>query len=104
MHRQEASIGGVRVYSHVEGPAFDELADDFRADHASRYAEQGSYADFEPAYRYGHALAQDSRYEGLRWDEMEADARAEWEQRYPQSAWERFKAAVRHAWERASRP
>jgi len=26
--------------------------------------------------------------------------RSDWESRYPSSAWEKFKAAIRHGWER----
>ena len=104
MHRQEVSIGGVRVYGHLVGAVFDELADEFRADFATRYAAQGaSYEDFDPAYRYGHALASDIRYDRRTWDEIEPEARIEWERRHPQGAWERFKTAVHFAWERASR-
>jgi hypothetical protein len=104
VHRQEVSIGGVRVYGHVAVVAFEDLADDFRADYEARDAGQGTtYDDFDPAYRYGHALASDGRYDGRSWDEIEPDARAEWEQRHPQGAWERFKRAVRYAWEHAAR-
>jgi len=104
VHRQEVSIGGVRVYGHVVVVAFDDLADDFRTDYEGHYAAHGAtYDDFDPAYRYGHALASDIRYDGRSWDEIEPGARAEWERRYPQSAWERFKRAVRYAWERAAR-
>jgi len=103
VHRQEVSIGGVRVYGHVVLSAFDDLADDFRSDYQSRYAAtESAYEDFDPAYRYGHALASDSRYRGRTWDEIESEARAEWEQRHPRSAWERFKSAVRHAWARTT--
>jgi hypothetical protein len=105
VHRREISLGGVRVYGHVTVLAFDDLADEFRSDYEARYAgPAGSYDDFEPAYRYGHALAADARFGGRSWDEIEADARAEWERSHPQSAWQRFKGAVRHAWERAARP
>jgi hypothetical protein len=104
VHRQEVSIGGVRVYGHVVVAAFDDLADVFRADYEAQYAGQGaSYDDFDPAYRYGHAMASDTRYDGRSWDEIEPDARTEWERRHPQRAWERFKRAVRHAWEHATR-
>ena len=104
VHRREVSLGGVRVYGEVTVLAFDELADEFRADYEARYAGlAGSYDDFDPAYRYGHALAADGRFGGRSWDEIEADARAEWERRHPESAWQRFKDAVRHAWERATR-
>ncbi|WP_280151160.1 hypothetical protein [Piscinibacter sp. XHJ-5] len=105
VHRQEVSIGGVRVYGHAAARAFDEFADEFRSDCDARYAQLGgTYDDFEPAYRYGHALAADPRYEASVWGDIEAGARADWERRYPQRAWERYKTAVQHAWERVTRP
>jgi len=104
VHRQEVSIQGVRVYGHLVVVPFEDLADDFRSDYQARYAAQGStYEDFDPAYRYGHALASDTRFDGRDWDEIEPEVRAEWAWRYPQSGWERFKSAVRHAWTRATR-
>lgn len=104
VYRQEVSIQGVRVYGHVVAMAFEDLSDDFRSDHRARHASQGStYEDFDPAYRYGHAMASDSRYQGRDWDEIEPEARAEWDRRQPQSGWERFKTAVQHAWMRATR-
>ncbi|HSW05340.1 hypothetical protein [Aquabacterium sp.] len=104
VHRQEVSIGGVRVYGHVVVAAFDHFADDFRAEYEALYAAQGTtYDDFDAAYRYGHALVSDSRYDGRSWDEIEPQARADWERRYPQSSWQRFQRAVRHAWERTTR-
>jgi hypothetical protein len=102
VHRQEVSIGGVRVYGHVVVVAFDDLADDFRADYEAHYATQGAgFDDFDPAYRYGHALASDTRYDGRSWDEIEPEARVEWERRHPQSPWNRFNSAVQHAWHRS---
>jgi hypothetical protein len=104
VHRHEVSIGGVRVYGHTAGNAFDDFAAEFVADYEARYAiDGGTYDDFDPAYRYGHALASDSRYEGRDWADIESEARADWERRYPQSAWQRFKSAVQHAWERVKR-
>ena len=105
VHRQEVSIGGVRVYGHGVAQAFsDGDAADFRADHATRHGTQGgSYDDYDPAYRYGHGLAADARFQGRDWDEIEADVRGDWETRHPDGAWERFKGAVRHAWVRATR-
>ncbi len=104
VHRQEVSIHGVRVYGHVVAVAFDDLADDFRSDYQAQYALQGStYDDFDPAYRYGHALASETRYDGRTWDEIEPEARSEWERRHPQSGWELFKRAVQHAWARTTR-
>ena len=73
----------------------------FRQDHATRFGSQGGrYEDYEPAYRYGHTLAADPRYAGRGWDEVETQARADWDRRYPGNTWERMKAAVRQGWER----
>ena len=104
VHRQEVSIQGVRVYGHVVVVPFEDLAEEFRSDYQARHAAPGSgYEEFDPAYRYGHALASDTRFGGRDWDEIETEARVEWARRYPQSGWERFKSAVRHAWARATR-
>lgn len=77
--------------------------DDFRSDWNTRYASTGgSYDDYAPAYRYGSTLGSDTRYKGRSWDEIETNARSDWQTKYPGSDWERFKAAVRHGWERVS--
>jgi uncharacterized protein (TIGR02271 family) len=77
--------------------------DDFRSDWNTRYATMGgSYDDYAPAYRYGSTLGADTRYQGRSWDEIETNARSDWQTKYPDSSWENFKAAVRHGWERVS--
>jgi len=114
--------GDVRVYPHAgERPpdepapprseratagseAFEDHDTEFRRDFDTNYAATGArYEDYEPAYRYGHGLASDSRYAGRPWDDIEPDVRADWERSNPGSAWERFEASVRHAWARATR-
>jgi uncharacterized protein (TIGR02271 family) len=81
-----------------------DLADDndadYRAHWQSNYANAGTYDEYAPAYTYGSSLGSDERYHGRSWDEIEPDARRDWETRYPNSAWERFKDSVRHGWER----
>ena len=77
--------------------------DDFRSDWNTRYASMGgSYDDYAPAYRYGSTLGSDTRYKGRSWDDIETNARSDWQTKYPGSDWERFKAAVRHEIGRAS--
>ncbi|MGZ5198923.1 MAG: hypothetical protein ACXWC4_04060 [Telluria sp.] len=71
----------------------------------SNYASAGgSYDDYAPAYSYGSEMAGDARYRGRKWDDVESDLRSDWDTRHPgdsgASTWERFKAAVRHGWER----
>jgi uncharacterized protein (TIGR02271 family) len=81
----------------------DDLGTRFRSDWERNYsALGGSYEDYEPAYRYGHTLSGDTRYAGRRWEDIEPDVRSDWELQHPGSAWERFKAAVRHGWERVT--
>jgi uncharacterized protein (TIGR02271 family) len=79
--------------------AYDD--DYYRRDWQSNYASLGgTYEDYEPAYRYGSSLRNDARYANRDWGAIEADARRDWETRYPGSAWERMKGAVRRGWER----
>ena len=84
------------------GRAYADFDDDFRADFSTRFGASGKrYEDVEPAYRYGHTLAGDSRYAGRSWDEFETDAQTDWGRSNSGSAWQDVKDAVRHAWERA---
>jgi uncharacterized protein (TIGR02271 family) len=82
--------------------AFDETA--YRTHFDESYAgltdEDYRYEQVLPAYRFGHALRSDERYAGRDWNAIESDVRTAWEAERP-GTWSRFKAAVRHAWERA---
>jgi hypothetical protein len=75
------------------------MESDFRQ-HWTRTFSQGglTYEQCSPAYRYGYELASNTKYRGD-WASIEADARRDWEQRQP-GTWERFKAAIRYAWDR----
>jgi len=77
-------------------------ADDaeFRGHWTSNYGTAGSFEEYAPAYRYGSEMARSERYRGQAWNEVEHHLRSDWEARHPRSAWDRFKAAVRHGWER----
>jgi len=81
----------------------DDWSDEYRNHWQTNYASAGGrYEDYEPAYRYGSTIGQDQRYLNRDWTDIEPDARRDWETRYPGSAWERFKAAVQHGWERVT--
>jgi hypothetical protein len=54
---------------------------------------------YRPGYRFGYDLARSERYRGRDWNEIEMDARREWEQGDDRGPWDRFRDAVRHAWE-----
>jgi uncharacterized protein (TIGR02271 family) len=77
--------------------AFDS---DFRTHCTETFGREGlSYEQCAPAYRYGYTLGSDRRSSYSDWSSAEEDARRRWEERNP-GTWERFKAAIRHAWER----
>lgn len=73
----------------------------FRGHWTSNFANEGStYDEYAPAYTYGSSMARSDLYRGRPWNEVETNLRSDWETRYPNSTWERMKAAVRHGWER----
>lgn len=65
----------------------------------NEYGTTGArYDEYAPAYQYGNRLFSEQRYRGRDWNDIEADVRQDWERTNPGSAWERFKAAIRHGW------
>lgn len=80
---------------------FDALESDFRTHYTTKYAHDGSsYDQYRTVYRYGYDLGTDKRTRTGDWPTVEADARRTWEQRNP-GTWERFKAHIRYAWDKA---
>jgi uncharacterized protein (TIGR02271 family) len=77
--------------------------DAWRKDWDSNYSNLGgSYDDYAPAYRYGNEMRSSSQYKGRDWSDVESDLRSDWESRNTggPSTWEKFKAAVRHGWDK----
>lgn len=73
---------------------------DFRRHFDTNFANRGyTYDQYSPAYRYGYDLAYDDMYRGYTWEELEPEAQRYWMEEH-EGAWENFKDAVRHAWER----
>lgn len=81
---------------------WDEHRDFFRMHHGETYGGATGFDEYEPAYRYGWDTGSSGRYRGRSWNEIEPELRSDWERRYPDGGWERFKAAVRRGWERTS--
>lgn len=100
------SLGGtrnVRSYPRVDTLSNDIVDDEqyYRSHWDATYLSTGGrFEDYDPAYRYGRSMAGSDTYRGRAWDEVEPDLRSNWEHTYPQSAWENFKDAVRHGWNR----
>jgi len=106
VRREEASLdrsGDI----HVHG--WDEAASGFRQRWQQRQGTTGGrYEDYEPGYRYGYEMAQDPRYQGRDWSEIEPELRRNygtWGQRhgyqYGENDWDRFQESVHDAWDEA---
>jgi len=81
----------------------DENDADYRQNFAATYPGAASnFNDYAPAYRFGSTLAADPRYSGRNYSEIEPELRAEYGRKYPESAWDRVKDAVRYGWDRAT--
>jgi len=80
--------------------SFDTYDAGFRRHFNTTFAHQqgATYDVYLPAYRYGYTLATDQKYSNRDWATFESEARRDWEQRHS-GTWERFKAAIRHAWD-----
>jgi uncharacterized protein (TIGR02271 family) len=73
----------------------------YRTHWQNNFASSGTrYEDYAPAYQYGSRMAASDTYKGKRWDDVESDVRQDWESRNPGSAWQKFKAAIQHGWQR----
>jgi uncharacterized protein (TIGR02271 family) len=60
------------------------------------YENDSRYA---PAHKLGSTWAGNEKYRGRDWDAVEPDLRRDWESR-GQGAWEDFKDAIRHGWDK----
>ena len=73
----------------------------FRKHYDANYGTSGrAYQDYTPAYSYGSTMAADQQYRGKSWNDVEPNLRQDWESRNPGSAWDNFKAAVHHGWDK----
>jgi len=89
-------LGGQRTGTASNYDTYDA---GFRSHWQSNYAKSGmSYEKYQPAYRYGYTLANDERYRGRNWNEVESSARRDWESQN-QGPWENFKDSIRYSWE-----
>lgn len=72
---------------------------DWRPHYDENFAGTGKgWAEVEPGYRYGFDLF--DRFEGRDWNDIEADARADWEEQYPDYDWNTYRSAVRYGYGR----
>jgi hypothetical protein len=100
---------GMRIYPRDAGINQDSIdiltgneeADDghFRS-HWEKTYTGGTYQEYDPAYRYGESMKGNPGYRDKEWNDAEPELRSSWEERHPQSSWDKFKAAVKEGWDR----
>ena len=99
--RQEQISDTVRSTDVEVEQIAPDLDTHFRTHWQSNYASGGGrYEDYDPAYRYGSSMASHDTYRGRPWNDVEPELRSNWESSYPQSGWDKFKAAIREGWDR----
>lgn len=105
VRREEARIereGDVRMAGMTGGSTWADVSPRYRQEWQTRYGATGRWEDYEPGYRYGHEMANDPRYQGRDFAEVENDLHrdyASWSTRsgyqHDESAWDRIKNGVR---------
>lgn len=105
---REETVGGEvrRTRVEVENVAdeqFTAAEPAFREHYDSTYGStDAEYGDYKPAYRYGYAAAE--TYSGRDYNEVEPNLRSDFSERYhdgDEGAWDNFKDAVQHGYNRA---
>jgi len=78
---------------------YDNERPSYRSHYETYLANSGyPYDYYAPAYRYGYGIAGNARYKNSTWAVIEPDIQRDWEREHP-GTWDRFKMAIRHAWE-----
>jgi hypothetical protein len=71
----------------------------YRSHYQSFLANSGyPYDYYVPAYQFGYGIAGNARYKYSTWADVEPEAQRDWEREHP-GTWDRFRAAIRAAWE-----
>lgn len=102
--RQDAHVAddlSTNPYDDVGAPSWNSYVSTFRRDYDTNYgSSEYSWDEFSSAYRYGYDVANDERYHGRRWEDIETTLRGGWDDdNY--GPWDCFKDAVRYAWEQS---
>jgi hypothetical protein len=103
--------GSVTVYDdyghvvrreEVGDPDYDAHADAFQTHYTSTYGSgDGSYEDYEPAYRYGYESAYSDDYRNRAYLDAEDDLRTGYSSRYSDRDYDTDRDAVRYGYTRA---
>jgi uncharacterized protein (TIGR02271 family) len=104
VRRTDVDVENLSANQQVSGKTTDfaNYDSDFRNYYnTNRMNSVYTYEQYSPVFRYGHGLANDERYRNRQWNDIETNARQDWESKNP-GTWEQFKDDVRYAWQRAT--
>lgn len=79
---------------------YADYKDDFRHHHSETYGSDTDYTAYEPAYRFGYEAAGKDRYRDRSYSDVEGELRGRYNERHPDSTWDKVKRAVKHAFRR----
>lgn len=106
VRKTEVDVEPLGAQGSATGTAGSTISDDeFRQHWQGAYGGTGGkYEDYASAYRYGASLANQQKYQGYRWEQVEPQLKSDWEATHEGSSWERTKQAVRYGWEKMTGP
>lgn len=85
---------------YATGRQYSDYDTDFRSYYDRELSGTGmTYEQYNPAFRYGHQLA--DHYPGQSWTDIESDAHQMWEDRNP-GTWDKFRSVIRQSFERVN--
>lgn len=79
--------------------SFDNNESTYREHFDEHFADRGTYDDYSPAYRYGHAFGTNNRYSKRSFDEIEPELRDSYESQYGKSTFGPFRDAARYGFD-----
>jgi uncharacterized protein (TIGR02271 family) len=102
---QNADTRGTNLTARGPAAGVAGYGDNYDTDYRDHFAATypaGNYEDYAPAYRYGSEAANDPRYSGRSYDEIEPQLRQDYARRYPNSTWDRMKDSIRYGWDKVT--
>ncbi len=81
-----------------------EMEEDFRKDYQNRYSSMSDadYTAYGPAYEYGYRMANDPRYKGRNWSDVENSIEKDYSTSNSGGTWSKVSGAVRHGWDKVT--
>jgi hypothetical protein len=98
-HDNDNTVTGIGSDNREEWDYHD---NDWREHYNQKYSSTGRPYDnnYQHAYRFGHDLSRHQDYLGRSWDEVEMDARRDWEQSNP-GTWDTYRQPIYDSWDRS---